>query len=98
MLRVAMPIPEYVMFCRVPADRTAAQMAGFKSMLAGIAQMAGVPETSVRDVARDAGTMTVFAVDGVPVQLAAGAVRAGERKRSRGRQGPDAGARKWGIS
>lgn len=72
--RMSMPMPEYMAIFRVPTDRVAGQLSGLKEMLGGLAEMLGLPPDSVREVERQSGTMTVLAVQGSPLELAAGAV------------------------
>lgn len=72
--RIALPMPDYVLICRVPADGAEAQLAGIRSMFEGFAEMAQRIGASVRDVDHPAGRLVELSFGDLPFQFAAGQV------------------------
>ncbi|MBM4063956.1 MAG: hypothetical protein FJ265_23090, partial [Planctomycetes bacterium] len=70
--RIALPMPEYVAAFRVPAARAGEQLTAVREMLAGFAEFSGLPPGAVHEVERESGRTVVLAVQGIPVQFAAG--------------------------
>jgi hypothetical protein len=71
--RIQLPIPEYLLLCRVPAGQGGAQLEGLRSMFDGLVELAGGGDLRVREASYRFGELRVLEIEGAPVQLAAGA-------------------------
>ncbi len=69
-----MPVPEYVYLFRVPADAAQQQATAIRGMLEELCDIAGIDRALVQQLDRSAGSLTVVAPPGSPMQLAIGRV------------------------